>query len=56
MAAAKSTGAKDEAKALSMLEALKIAARVGLGLAPMCQKPAKQPKQPARRWCAAKEP
>ena len=54
--AAKSTGDSDEAKALSTLEALNRAANAGLGLAPMCQKPPAQPKQPAPRWWAAKAP
>jgi len=54
--AAKSTGDSDEAKTLSMLEVLNRAANAGPGLAPMCQKPATQPKQPAPRWWAAKAP
>ncbi len=53
--AASSTGARDEAKADSMLEAEKRAANAGLGLAPMCQRPAAHPKQAAPRWCAAKD-
>jgi hypothetical protein len=54
--AASSTGDSDEAKADSMLEAEKRAANAGLGLAPMCQRPAAHPKQAAPRWCAAKDP